>query len=245
MPETEQNHRLVGRRAASRGLLSVTALMLGGAVFPAGLALAEDLSPPGATPTAEVTPLATPAFDAVATATAMAYAATPAAATATAAAAPQATATPAPTAVPLPEPQGDISSLEMLALSLVNGARASAGPPVLEWNQSMAGAARSHAQDMMQHNRVSHSGSDGSTPQQRLRQFGVEFRFGSENIWTYWGKVPEEGPRVMHAAMMAEPHAPGLWNHIGNILYTGYRRIGIGIVTNANGVQYMSEKFAD
>lgn len=109
----------------------------------------------------------------------------------------------------------------------------------------MAGAARAHAQDMMQHNRVSHNGSDGSTPQQRLRQFGVEFRFGSENIWTYWGRVPEEGPRVMHAAMMAEPHAPGLWNHIGNILYTGYRRIGIGIVSNANGVQYMSEKFAD
>ena len=247
MPETEQNHRLVGRRAASRGLLTVTALLLGGTAFPAALALAEDLSPPGATPAAGAASLATPAFDAVATATAMAYAATPAAATATAAAAtpaPAATATPAPTA-PLPEPQGDASSLEMLALSLVNGARASAGLSPLEWSQAMAGAARAHAQDMMQHNRVSHNGSDGSTPQQRLRQFGVEFRFGSENIWTYWGRVPEEGPRVMHAAMMAEPHAPGLWNHIGNILYTGYRRIGIGIVSNANGVQYMSEKFAD
>ncbi len=245
MPETEQNHRLVGRRTASRGLLSVTALFLGGTLFPAGLALADDLSPPGSTPTAGSLPEPTATFDAVATATAMAYAATPAAATAAAAAAPTATATPAPTAVPLPELPGDVSSLELLALSLVNGARAAAGLPGLEWNPAMAGAARSHAQDMMRHNRVSHSGSDGSTPQQRLRQFGVDFRFGSENIWTYWGKVPEEGPRVMHAAMMAEPHAPGLWNHIGNILYSGYRRIGIGIVTNANGVQYMSEKFAD
>jgi hypothetical protein len=45
--------------------------------------------------------------------------------------------------------------------------------------------------------------------------------------------------------MMAEPHAPGLWNHIGNILYTGYRRIGIGIALTSNGVPYVSEKFAD
>ena len=45
--------------------------------------------------------------------------------------------------------------------------------------------------------------------------------------------------------MMAEPHAPGLWNHIGNILYAGYKRIGVGIVTTPNGVQYLSEKFAD
>ena len=58
-------------------------------------------------------------------------------------------------------------------------------------------------------------------------------------------ETPEEGPRVMHAAMMAEPHAPGLWNHIGNILNSGYRRIGVGLVTAPSGVQYLSETFAD
>jgi hypothetical protein len=49
----------------------------------------------------------------------------------------------------------------------------------------------------------------------------------------------------MHAAMMAEPFAPGLWNHVGNILYTGYRRIGVGLVVASGGVQYLSETFAD
>ena len=138
-----------------------------------------------------------------------------------------------------------ISALELQTLALVNGARMSRGLPPLEWDHTMAEAARGHAADMATRGVVSHQGSDGSSPNQRLRRAGVQFRFGSENIWTYWGRIPERGPSTMHAAMMAEPHAPGLWNHIGNILYTGYRRIGIGIVTAPNGVQYLSEKFAD
>lgn len=151
-------------------------------------------------------------------------------------------AAPAPIA---PAPAPAISALEMQTLALVNGARVSRGLPALEWDPTMAEAARGHAADMARRGVVSHQGADGSTPNDRLRRAGVKFRFGSENIWTYWGRVADQGPSTMHAAMMAEPHAPGLWNHIGNILYTGYRRIGIGIVTNANGVQYLSEKFAD
>ena len=152
-----------------------------------------------------------------------------------------------PTPVPAPEPAAppQISALELQTLALVNGARVSRGLPPLEWDQTMAEAARAHAADMARRGVVSHQGADGSTPNDRLRRAGVQFRFGSENIWTYWGRVPEQGPSTMHAAMMAEPHAPGLWNHIGNILYTGYKRIGIGIVTAPNGVQYLSEKFAD
>ena len=146
---------------------------------------------------------------------------------------------------PAPAPTPQISALELQTLALVNGARMSRGLPPLEWDQTMAEAARAHAAEMARRGVVSHQGSDGSTPNDRLRRAGVQFRFGSENIWTYWGRVSDQGPSTMHAAMMAEPHAPGLWNHIGNILYTGYRRIGIGIVTTPTGVQYLSEKFAD
>jgi len=151
----------------------------------------------------------------------------------------------APAAAPEPAPPPQISALELQTLALVNGARVSRGLPPLEWNQTMAEVARAHAADMARRGVVSHQGSDGASPNERLRRAGVQFRFGSENIWTYWGRVPDQGPSTMHAAMMAEPHAPGLWNHIGNILYTGYKRIGIGIVTAPNGVQYLSEKFAD
>jgi uncharacterized protein YkwD len=151
-------------------------------------------------------------------------------------------------AAPAPEaaaPPPEVGPLELQMLALVNGARAARGMAPLEWDSVIAIVARAHAGDMMRRGVVSHTGSDGSTPVQRMRRAGVQFRFGSENIWTYWGKVPELGPATMHAAMMAEPFAPGLWNHIGNILYTGYRRIGIGIVTAPSGVQYLSEKFAD
>jgi uncharacterized protein YkwD len=139
----------------------------------------------------------------------------------------------------------EIEPLEVIVLALVNGARANAGVHHLEWDAQMTDAARGHARDMMQRNYVSHTGSDGTSPQQRLRRAGVQFQWGSENIWTYWGRVPDEGPRVMHAEMMAEPHRPDLWNHIRNILHPGYRRIGVGIAVSQRGVQYLSEKFAD
>jgi uncharacterized protein YkwD len=144
-----------------------------------------------------------------------------------------------PTAPPL------IAPLELQTLALVNGARAGRGLPPLEWDVTMTEVARAHAEEMMRRGAVTHTGADGSSPVERLRRAGVRFQFGSENIWTYWGRVPEMGPSTMHAAMMAEPYAPGLWNHIGNILYTGYRRIGIGLVTSRDGVQYLSETFAD
>ena len=152
---------------------------------------------------------------------------------------------PAPASAPAPAPAPAMSGLELQMLALVNGARTSRNIPALEWDQTMTEVARAHAADMMRTGRISHTGSDGSSPNDRLRRAGVKFRFGSENIWTYWGKVPEEGPATMHAAMMAEPHQPGLWNHIGNILYTGYKKVGIGIVVNQAGVQYLSEVFAD
>jgi uncharacterized protein YkwD len=139
----------------------------------------------------------------------------------------------------------EISPLELITLALVNGSRVLADVAPLQWHKEMTEAARQHARDMAENGFISHRGSDGSTPQQRLRRAGVEFQFGSENIWTYWGKQPDQGPATMHAAMMAEPHRPGLWNHIGNILHAGYRRIGIGIVVAPSGVQYLAETFAD
>jgi uncharacterized protein YkwD len=160
--------------------------------------------------------------------------------------APEAPAAPvAPAAPTTPAEPPLITPLEMQTLALVNGARAGRGLPPLQWDQTMTEVARGHAADMLRRGIVSHAGADGSSPVERLRRAGVKFQFGSENIWTYWGRVPELGPSTMHAAMMAEPFAPGLWNHVGNILYTGYRRIGIGLVTSPDGVQYLSETFAD
>ena len=151
--------------------------------------------------------------------------------------------------VPLPElPVPDeppMSELERQMLDLVNGSRTQRKVAPLQWDATMIEVARAHAYDMMRTGRISHTGSDGSSPVQRLRRAGVQFRYGSENIWTYWGNVPHEGPPTMHAAMMAEPYSPGVWNHIGNILYPGYKRIGVGIAISPTGVQYLAENFTD
>jgi uncharacterized protein YkwD len=109
----------------------------------------------------------------------------------------------------------------------------------------MSDVAREHAADMAA-NGISHLGSDGSTARERLLRAGVRLTWNGENIWSYWDRrTPELGPQTMHDAMMAEPLEPGNWNHIANILLPTYRRIGIGIVFAPNGVQYLSEEFAD
>jgi uncharacterized protein YkwD len=146
----------------------------------------------------------------------------------------------APAAAPV-----DAVQLEQMVLELINDARTSRGLAPLELDPLMTEVARVHAQDMMESGKVSHVGSDGSLPLDRLRRGGVRFNWGGENIWTYWGRQPEKGPETMHGAMMDEPHEPGLWNHIANILMPHYKRVGIGIVVNARGVQYLSEEFAD
>jgi uncharacterized protein YkwD len=138
-----------------------------------------------------------------------------------------------------------MSVLELQTLNLINLDRLSRGIHPLTWDPQLADVARGHALDMMENKKVSHNGSDGSTPLERMRRGGARVTWGGENIWTYWGKVPHEGPPTMHGAMMDEPHEPGLWNHIANILLPTYHRVGIGIVVAPNGVQYLTENFAD
>src|SRR5688572_31583304 len=138
-----------------------------------------------------------------------------------------------------------MSVLELQTLNLINLDRLSRGIHPLTWDPHLAEVARGHARDMMETKKISHTGSDGSAPLERMRRSGVRVTWGGENIWTYWGKVPHEGPPTMHGAMMDEPHEPGLWNHIANILLPTYRRVGVGIVVAPNGVQYLAENFAD
>ena len=138
-----------------------------------------------------------------------------------------------------------MSVLELQTLNLINLDRLSRGIHPLTWDPQLSEVARAHARDMMETKKISHTGSDGSAPLERMRRAGVRVNWGGENIWTYWGKVPHEGPPTMHGAMMDEPHEPGLWNHIANILLPTYRRVGIGIVVAPNGVQYLAENFAD
>jgi uncharacterized protein YkwD len=104
-------------------------------------------------------------------------------------------------------------------LDLVNRARATprncgdrafnAARPV-SWNGALAEASRLHAEDMARSNYFSHSGSDGSKPEQRVERAGYRYRATGENIAAGqmkpedavagWIKSPEHCANVMNPA---------------------------------------------
>lgn len=61
-----------------------------------------------------------------------------------------------------------VSQLE----KLINDERAKSGLPALTVNAQVAAAAKAHAADMLCNNSLSHTGSDGSTPQDRVKKAG-------------------------------------------------------------------------
>src|SRR5687767_12886698 len=161
---------------------------------------------------------------------------------------------PAPVVPAIPAPLSDEqlaaslgmhNVLELQTLNLINLDRLGRGVHPLTWDPKLAAVARAHAAEMMATGKISHQGVDGRMPYERIKTGADRVTWAGENIWTYRGRVPHLGPNTMHAAMMDEPHEPGLWNHIWNVLYPGYRRVGIGIVVSPTGVQYLAENFAD
>jgi uncharacterized protein YkwD len=67
--------------------------------------------------------------------------------------------------------------------NLVNGARAEAGLPPLTVNAALTAAAQGHSIDMACHGLLSHSGSDGSSPSQRVAAAGYIASRSSEIIY--------------------------------------------------------------
>ena len=75
-------------------------------------------------------------------------------------------------------------------ISLINKARTGAGLPALTVNAQLASAAQGHSIDMACFSLLSHSGSDGSTPQQRASAAGYGGSFVEEMI--YAGGYPQD-----------------------------------------------------
>jgi len=67
--------------------------------------------------------------------------------------------------------------------SLINNARAEAGLPSLSVNAQLSAAAQGHSIDMVCHNLLGHSGSDGSSVQERVAAAGYSASYASEIIY--------------------------------------------------------------
>ncbi|MEV6951270.1 CAP domain-containing protein [Streptomyces sp. NPDC051183] len=108
-------------------------------------------------------------------------------------------------------------------LSLVNQERAAAGCPAVTINATLSKAAQAHSEDMAAHSNMSHTGSDGSDPGQRITRAGYAWSTYGENV-AYGYSTPE---KVMEGWM----NSPG---HRQNILNCSFKEMGIGLAQPNN-----------
>ncbi|MFI1562959.1 CAP domain-containing protein [Streptomyces sp. NPDC020490] len=141
--------------------------------------------------------------------------------------APPATTTAAPkpsaTTAPAAGPETPASAAVARVVALVNNERAKAGCSPVTLNAKLSQAAQAHSADMASHNTMSHTGSDGSDPGQRITRAGYLWSTYGENV-AYGYSTPEQ---VM-AGWMASA------GHKRNILDCDFKEIGVGVAQPGN-----------
>ncbi|MER6981598.1 CAP domain-containing protein, partial [Streptomyces carpinensis] len=123
-----------------------------------------------------------------------------------------------PTSPSTPKATATASGATARVVQLVNAERAKVGCSPLTVNAELTKAAQAHSQDMAGHQNMSHTGSDGSSPGDRITGAGYSWSSYGENV-AYGYSTPEQ---VM-AAWMSSP------GHKANILNCGYKEIGVGL----------------
>ncbi|RIV40930.1 CAP domain-containing protein [Micromonospora radicis] len=116
-------------------------------------------------------------------------------------------------------------------VELVNAERAKAGCGALSIDDKLMTAAQRHSQDQADNQNMSHTGSDGSDPGDRIDRVGYAWRTYGENV--AWNQ--QTPAAVMDAWMNSDGHR-------ANILNCAFTEIGVG-VANSNG-PYWTQVFA-
>ncbi|MEU6458024.1 CAP domain-containing protein [Streptomyces sp. NPDC047065] len=109
---------------------------------------------------------------------------------------------------------GDVAKV----VELVNAERSKAGCSPVTVNAALTKAAQAHSEDMAATGTMSHSGSNGSSPDDRITNAGYNWSSYGENV-AYGYETPE---KVM-AGWMASP------GHKENILNCDFKEIGVGL----------------
>ncbi|GAB1333980.1 hypothetical protein ACE1SV_05700 [Streptomyces sp. E-15] len=143
--------------------------------------------------------------------------------TTTAPAAPAAAPT-APASVPAsaaPSTPGSAAPASGVAadiLRLVNTERGKAGCQPLTLNATLTKAAQAHSDDMAAQRNMSHTGSDGSSPGDRITRAGY--------TWSSYGENVAYGYTTADQVMAGWMSSPG---HRANILNCSFKEIGVGL----------------
>ena len=148
------------------------------------------------------------------------------------------TAAPAPTlvaVVPVPPTATPNPALDAVVdlFNRTNALRAQNGLPPYRLSDKLNASAERHSQDMANTSNIDHTGSDGSTAKQRIRDTGYEAQFTGEDIyggvatvddaWDFWSTDP--------------PHRATLLNQL-------YTDIGISVVKGQRGTYYYTMDLA-
>lgn len=117
-------------------------------------------------------------------------------------------------------------------IELVNKERAKEGLHPLVYDAALERAALVRAKEIQTN--FSHTRPDGSSFSSAVREENVAYRRVGENI--AWG---QRSPEEVVSAWMNSP------SHRENIMRENFGRIGVGYLTNAKGVSYWVQLFAD
>ncbi|MFB0614679.1 CAP domain-containing protein [Streptomyces sp. AGS-58] len=143
---------------------------------------------------------------------------------------PSAPASAVPSAPSTPTPTAAASGVTAEIVRLVNAERAKVGCQALTLDSALTKAAQTHSADMAAHQNMSHTGSDGSSPGDRITAAGYAWSGYGENVAYGYGTAEQ----VM-AGWMASP------GHRANILDCSFQEIGVGL---AQPGSYWTQDFA-
>jgi uncharacterized protein YkwD len=105
------------------------------------------------------------------------------------------------------------------ARDLINSYRQAKGLKPLKINVALTEAAKAHSRDLAKWDRISHYGSDGSNPWDRVKRTGYNAKVAAENVGTGQASIEE--------VMKGWQDSPG---HNKNLLLTDAVDMGIALV---------------
>ncbi len=105
------------------------------------------------------------------------------------------------------------------ARDAINNYRRTKGLKPLKLDAELTTAARAHAQDLAKWDRISHYGSDGSNPWDRVKRAGYNAKLAAENVGT--------GQATFDEVMKGWQNSPG---HNKNLLQAEAQHIGLALV---------------
>ena len=105
------------------------------------------------------------------------------------------------------------------ALELINAYRKSKNLKPLTLDTRLTDAAKGHSRDLAKWDRISHYGSDGSNPWDRVKRAGYNARLAAENVGT--------GQATIDEAFKGWQESPG---HNKNLLLPDATQLGIALV---------------